>query len=445
MRLLYFISLFLFIAGCKNDVIPEDTGYQQYGTPFAEVPGVEEMIMYEVNLRAYSVSGDLSGVIADLDRLAAMHINTLWLMPIYAEGVLDAVHSPYCIQDYKKVSPEYGTLDDLRTLCDEAHARGIAVVLDWVANHTSWDHTWMANPDWYTQNASGEIISPPGTNWYDVADLNFANADMRAAMIDAMRYWVLEANIDGYRCDYADGVPAEFWQQAIDSLRAIPNREIIMLAEGSYASHYTAGFDMTYSWDYYGTLQEVFAGAPASDVYSTNNAEYADVPFDKALLRFTTNHDESAWNTSPINLFGGESGALAASAMTIFMRGVPLIYTGQETGRVTNTPFFSQSPIDWTANPDMQLAYTEMLTVYDELSAARTGAISTYSHPDVFCIKKTSDTEFVVLVNTRNTIVSHTLPTPLKNSNWTNAIDGTAVSLGTEIVLDPYAYLLLRR
>jgi glycosidase len=196
------------------------------------------------------------------------------------------------VKDHKAVSAEYGDLSKLRQLTDEAHARGMAVILDWVANHTAWDHPWMSNTSWYTQDANGNVIMPPGTNWADVADLNFDNTDMRAAMIDAMRYWVLQANVDGYRCDYADGVPDDFWTEAITSLRSIPNRELVMLAEGDRTNHYTSGFDMTFAWDYYTQLKNVFQGQPAFTINATSANEYASVPSGKHKLRFTTNHDQ---------------------------------------------------------------------------------------------------------------------------------------------------------
>lgn len=433
------------MQSCKKEEVPEVTGYVQYGTPFANTPATENIIMYEVNLRAFSNTGDIQGVIAGLDHLEALSINTIWLMPVYTEGIENSVNSPYCIKDYTSVSDEYGTLDDLRALTEAAHARNMTVILDWVANHTSWDNAWMDHPEWYAQDAFGNIIHPPGTTWTDVAELNYNNEEMRAAMIDAMRYWILEANVDGYRCDYADGVPFDFWQQAIDSLRNIPDRSLIMLAEGDRDDHYTAGFDMTYSWDYYSTMQNVFNGSPVYDLYSTNNNEYAGIPLGKKKLRFTTNHDESAWNATPMTLFGGIAGATAASVMTIFLQGVPLIYTGQETGRSSTLPFFTASPINWALNPDMQTAYNNILSVYASHATARNGALSTYSNADVFCIRKTGDEEFAVLVNARNEEKMYALPTVLKNTDWTDAITNTDVSLTTEVTLAPYEYILLVR
>ncbi|MFM9004467.1 MAG: alpha-amylase family glycosyl hydrolase, partial [Flavobacteriales bacterium] len=404
--LLLFVLL-SFIA-CKphtTEEIHEDNTQAplQYGTPFQAIPATEDIVMYEVNLRAFSAEGDLQGVIQKLDHLQSLHVNVIWLMPIHPIGTINSVNSPYSVRDYKSVSSEYGDLETLRTLTDAAHARGMAVILDWVANHTAWDNPWIANTDWYTQDANGNIVIPPGTNWADVADLNFDNQEMRSAMIDAMKYWLLQANVDGYRCDYANGVPFDFWQQAISELRAIPNRNIIMLAEGDRLDHFDAGFDMTFAWDYYTQLKNVFAGQPAFTINATNSNEYTGIPQGKHRLRFTTNHDQSAWEATPPALFGGIEGATAATAVHLFMRGVPLIYTGQEVGRLSNIPFFSNSSIDWSGNPDMLQAYRTMYGIYSMSDVARRGVSTLYAANDAVIIEKELNGEhLLVLVNVRN-------------------------------------------
>ncbi len=425
---------------------PQESGeYVQYGTPFSAVPDTRDIVMYEVNLRAFSNTSNLQGVINRLDQLQAMHINVVWLMPIHPIGEINSVNSPYCVKDYLKVNTEFGTLAQLRTLVSEAHNRGMAVILDWVANHTAWDNPWIAHTDWYSQDGNGNIIHPPGTNWNDVADLNFENTDMRAAMIDAMRYWVLEANVDGYRCDYADGVPFDFWQQAIDTIRTIPNRNIVFLAEGSSADHYTAGFDMNYGWSFYGALQSVWSGQSAAHLITASNTEYAAVPAGKEILRFTTNHDESAWNATPITLFGGQAGATAASVLAIYLRGVPMIYTGQEVGRVATVPFFTNSPIDWSINGAMRTNYQDMLAFYTASPASRYGALTDYSSTDISAFVKTSESEQVlVMTNVRNAYKIYNIPAALEGTVWTNALTNASVTLSGTLTLVPWEYLVLK-
>ncbi len=408
------ILLLMILISCSDDSDTIDavasptptSGYAQYGEPVDNVPETEDIVMYEVNLRAFSQGGDLQGVIDRLDHIESLGINTIWLMPIFPQGELRSVGSPYAVRDYKAVSTEYGNLQDLRELTDAAHSRGMTVILDWVANHTAWDNPWIENKSWYTQNASGSIIHPPGTNWQDVADLNFDNQEMRAAMIDAMRYWVLEANVDGFRCDYADGVPADFWTEAWNEMRSIPNRDLILFAEGNRDDHFDAGFDLSFGWEFYGSVKEVYENnQPADALYNAAAAEYTGVPDGKHFVRFTTNHDESAWDATPVTVFGGVDGALSASVATIFHDGVPLIYSSQEVGQSANVPFFSNSTINWSQNPDMLQQYQQILQFYSSNQAARTGSIQTYSHPDVIHFTKTLNGDEVMILQIPETLL----------------------------------------
>lgn len=452
-RTFFIIALLCFMAfSCSKDkpaviITPEPTDeYSQYGTPFGEVPATEDVIMYEVNLRAFSPTGDLAGVVNRLDNLKNLGVNVIWLMPIHPIGQVNSVNSPYSVKDYKAISSEYGTLSDLRMLTDEAHARGMAVIMDWVANHTAWDNSWISNKSWYTQNASGEIVIPAGTNWQDVADLNFENSSMREAMIDAMKYWVLEANIDGYRCDYADGVPFDFWKTAIDSLKSIPNRDYVLLAEGGRLDHWEAGFDLIYAWDFYGALKSVYEGQPAFRIFNVHQIEYGGIPSGKHKLRYSTNHDESAWDQTPMILFNGKEGATAASVVTIFMGGVPMIYTGQEVGRTSNVPFFSNSAINWNGNPDMLNAYEELLNFYNGSSVSKTGSITNYSNTDIVCFKKKlNEEELLVIVNMREEQLDFPIPTNLLNTSWTDALTGEVIAISNNLSLSEYEYYVLKK
>lgn len=451
-----FASLFIlsFILSCKKEepivpvvidpIVIVDSSYTQYGSPFTQVPANDDVVMYEVNLRAFSNQGNLQGVISRLDNIKALGVNVIWLMPIYPIGAINSVNSPYSISDYKAVNPEFGTLDDLRQLTDAAHQKGMAVILDWVANHTAWDHPWINDhKDWYTQNANGEIIIPAGTNWADVADLNFDNADMRLAMIDAMKYWALEANVDGFRCDYADGVPADFWTQAIDSLKQINGRTFKLLAEGARSDLFASGFDFTYGWNFYSTLKNVYGGQSAEYIFGVNINEYNSTPSGKHRLRFTTNHDESAWDNSPMTLFNGKAGATAASVITAYMGGVPLIYNGQEVGRATTTPFFTKSPINWAANADMRTSYEALFSYYAQSDIAKKGTLTKYANADVVAFKKTyNGNSLYVIVNARDAATSFTLPSNLQFATVTDVLNQTQVTFADTLLLSNYQYII---
>lgn len=427
-------------------IVPTDP--PQYETPFSDLPNTSDIVMYEINERAFSVSGNFAGILPRLDSIKALSVNVIWLMPIHPIGVIKTVNSPYCIKNYLEVNPEYGTLEDLRTLVREAHKRKMAVILDWAANHTSWDNPWIENKTWYTQDVYGNIVHPVGTNWEDVADLNFNNAAMRLEMIKSLKYWVLKANIDGYRCDAADYVPYSFWKQAIDSLKKIPNRKIIMLAEGSRTDHFNAGFQMNFGWDFFSLNKNIFKNTDgkqfASSYYQTHINEYSAIPVGSYKLRFTSNHDECAWDNTPLELFGGRNASMSAFVISAYMGGVPLIYNGQEVGCSVKLPFFSRSPINWTTNPDMFKEYKWLMNLRATHPALRTGELEYYVDTDIAAFKrKKSNDEVLVVVNTRNSKKGFNIPINIQNTTWIDASSDTAVILDTLLSLKPFEYRVL--
>jgi glycosidase len=405
-------------------------------------PATEDIVMYEVNLRAFSSNGNLQGVINGLDHIKSLGVNVIWLMPIHPIGAINSVNSPYSVQDYTKVNPEFGDLGDLQNLVEKAHEKGMAVILDWVANHTAWDNPWISHTDWYTQDGNGNIIHPPGTNWMDVADLNYDHDEMRLAMIGAMKFWIDTANIDGFRCDAADMVPYDFWKQAIDSLTNFSAKDLVLLAEGGRSDHFDAGFDMNFGWSYYSILKGVFEGSGSPpQILDFYESELSDIPNGKRKPLFTTNHDESAWDATPMVIFNGKEGALAASAITIFFPGVPLMYDGQEVGVINNIPFFSNDPINWTLNPDMLESYRHMLNFYGSSKAARSGSFAGHDDDAVVSYSLEKDQEFIwVLVNTENAQVTFDLPVELSNKNWTDVLNGSSLTIDNSIDLAAYEY-----
>lgn len=447
----FYILILLVLFSCNDDdstsTIPNpiDEGVSQYGEPFDLIPENKDIIMYEVNLRAFSPEGDLQGVIDRLDSIKALSVNVIWLMPIHPIGEVKSVNSPYSIKDFYEVSEEYGSLEDLRNLTDAAHERGMAVIMDWVANHTSWDNDWINITDWHSDDGQGNIIHPPGTNWLDVADLNYSNLEMREAMIDVMKYWVLEANIDGFRCDYADGVPYAFWKSAIEELRSLENRELIFFAEGERENHFEAGFDLNFGWRMYGAIKDVFNGASPNEIELAISDLNENISEDKRWVHFTTNHDESAWDATPMQLFGGKQGALAASVISIFSGGIPLIYGSQEVGTQNNIPFFSNSTINWSANQDMWNEYKRLLNFYSTNEELRGARLTSISHSDLVILTLDSDpSEYMLIVNVRDQNVSYAVPTEYQQSTW-KSYKGSDYIMPEEVILSPYEYLILKR
>ncbi|MBK7214038.1 MAG: hypothetical protein IPH88_12220 [Bacteroidales bacterium] len=260
-----------------------------------------------------------------------------------------------------------------------------------------------------------------------------------------MKYWVLAANVDGYRCDAADFVPFEFWKQAIDSLNAIPGRKLILLAEGARADHFTAGFQLNFGWDFFASGKSIFSnGQQASGFYQSQLTEYSAIPEGSHKLRFTSNHDECAWYDTPIGLYGGKEASMAAFAVTALMGGVPLVYNGQEVGCPVKLPFFSRSPISWATNPWMTDEYRKLLGARASVHALRSGNLSYYPHNDVVAFTRTlSGENALILVNTRNTEKEFLFPSALQNSSWTDKLNGGTVTLGSSVTLGAYEYLVL--
>ena len=308
----------------------------------------------------------------------------------------------------------------------------------------AWDNAWISNTSWYTQDEDGNIIHPPGTNWLDVADLDYSNTSMRKAMIDAMKYWVYEANVDGFRCDYADGIPFDFWKDAWQKINSIPNRKFIFFAEGSRTDHFGAGFDLNFGWQFYGAVKDVFNGQPVSKIFTAHNNEYSDILPGRHWVRFTTNHDESAWDATPVSLFNGIDGALAASVVTIFTGGVPLIYGSQEVGTANTVPFFTNSIINWNGNPEMLSAYKTMLQFFSGSEPARNGQNTVYPHNDIACFKKSlNNEEVLIMANLRNATITFTIPASLENTVWTDIMTQNNITMDGQIIFEPYQFYIL--
>ena len=423
------------------------TGYTdppQYGTPYASVPASSDIVMYEVNERTFP-NANFAGVESRLDSIKALGVNVIWLMPTYPIGVLKSVGSPYCVQNFEGVNSSFGTLADLQALVAQAHTLGMAVILDWEANDTSWDNAWItSNPGWYVQ-VNG-VIQQLST-YTDVAALNFSNQDMRIAMIRAMKYWVFTANIDGFRCDDADNAPSDFWAQALDTLNNITTHNLIYLAEGTASTEFSDGFQLGYAFSYYSTIKGVYAGSAATGLTATNTAEESAIPTSTGMkLRYITNHDDANTDGSTITEYGGKAGAESAFILAAYMGGVPLIYSSQEVGYPSAIDFFNVTPVDYTQNPDMVALYKQILAFRAAHVAVKTGTLTDYSDANISAFTKVSGTDNVlIMVNTKNSTENYNVPAALQNTTWTNGYTGASVTLSTTYSFPAYGYLVLSK
>lgn len=437
-------ALLLAAGGCKpkHNAVPVSEDFA--------VPDVADVVLYQVNPRVFAPSNSFQAVTARLDSIRDLGVNMIWIMPIYPIGEVKSKNSPYSVRDYKAVAAEYGTVDDLKALVQASHAKGMGVILDWVASHTAWDNVWMTeHEDWYTHDDKGNVIYPPGTNWTDVADLNYDNMDMRAAMIDAMRYWVDSVGVDGFRCDVADQVPADFWKECIGTLRdAAKPRELIMLAEGAKPENFEAGFDLNYAWEFMGAIDKVMKGeAPVDKLLEADKNEYKALPAGKYKLRFTTNHDEST-KATPVKQYGGPKASMAAFVATTMLHGGMLVYGSQEVGHPDPISFFKYAPVNWAGNPQMRDEYKRLINIYNEHPALRaSGKMTVQRDPDgnVLCVQRVLNNDNVlVVVNVRDKECAIDLPVSWHGKKVIDLMSGKEITLRNEARLMPYAYLLLK-
>lgn len=330
---------------------------------------LRDAVIYEVFPRAFSGTGDFDGATAQLDRLKSLGVSVIWLMPIHPVGKEKSkgtLGSPYAVRDYDAINPEYGTAEDLKELVSAAHQRGIKVFIDVVANHTSWDSTLMKHPDWYKHDASGRIV-PPNPDWVDVAQLDYSNPALRDYMRGMLVRWLRDYGLDGFRCDYASGVPRDFWEAVRPELDKVrPN--LALLAEADDPSLLLRAFDVDYAWDFYHVVSDALAGrAPASAIRAAWERAEALYPRGALRLRFSDNHDQLRATGQ-----AGLPAALAASALMFTLDGVPLLYNGMETGDTTESAapaLFERMPIAW----QMAERRPQVETYYRGLAALRRG------------------------------------------------------------------------
>lgn len=374
-RLFLTVMIASSLLACKNDKKPmmqnekdiENTIIDSIPTITKDV--IDTAVIYEANIRQYSVSGHFDEFTKDIPQLRQLGVKIIWLMPVFpisetkrkATGGADSkfatdfpeaeqskyLGSYYAVSDFTKINPEFGTIEDFRNLVKTAHDNGMFVILDWVPNHTGWDHVWIKNnPDYYTKDAEGNITHPKDTDWTDVADLNYDNKSMRKEMIEDMQYWLKEEGVDGFRCDVAGSVPTDFWQEAIPQLRSTKN--IFMLAEAWEPELFKDNlFDMGYAWDGHHMMNHIAQGKNvATDFYTYLDERNAKYEPNDILMNFITNHDENSWNGTIGERLG--EAAPAMLALEYMTTGMPLIYSGMEYDMEHRLKFFEKDSIPKT-------------------------------------------------------------------------------------------------
>lgn len=459
---LIFIAFLLFFWSCKQE---NNTNARSPDLPIEKpvkvlANGLPEWAVnaniYEVNIRQFTPEGTLNAFARHLPRLKDMGVAILWLMPIHPiseEKRKGSMGSYYAVDDYKKVNPEFGTDEDLRSLIQQAQEMDMYVILDWVANHTGWGNPWInEHPGWYTHrndtiihplNESGEL-----TDWYDVADLNYENQEMRAAMIDALAYWVDSFNIDGYRCDVTWGVEDSFWKEAWETLRK--KRALFTLAEAeSPGDRDSAGFNMSYAWSLHHRLNDIAKGEKDVNTIDEWLAEdRAKFPQDKGFhMQFTSNHDENSWNGTVFERMG--DGHKAFAVLTATFEGMPLIYGGQEEPMRKRLRFFEKDTIGFS---DYTYAdfYKTLLNLKKEEKALWNGKyggepLRINESERVYAFKREKDdSRVIVILNLSDQPQETTLSEAIEGMTEVFSGEQMSVPAGETIKLEPWQYYILK-
>lgn len=383
--LLFFLVVTTTIIISTSSCKPKKESLQE---PFKVVHNewVYNSTIYEVNVRQYTPEGTFKAFESHLPRLKELGVDIIWFMPIHPIGIdyrKGSLGSYYSVKDYLGVNPEYGTIDDFKSVVAKAHELGMKVIIDVVANHTSHDAVLIKeHPDWYVRDSVGKVISP--FDWSDVAKLDYSKPELRKYMIDMLKYWLTDINLDGFRCDVAAEVPTDFWNDARKQLDVV--KPVFMLAEAEKPEMQKFAFDADYGWEFHHIMNQIAKGK-----MNVNNLEkyllknITEYPKNTIKLNFITNHDENSWNGTEFERMGDAVKTFAA--LTFVMPGMPLIYSGQEVGFNKRLKFFDKDQINWNDSLGLTPFYKKLAELKKSNSALAAGD----KGADIFRIKSTND------------------------------------------------------
>lgn len=414
---------------------------------------IASAVIYEVNIRQHTPEGTLNAFANDLPRLKELGVQVLWLMPVQPIGLKErkgSLGSYYSIQDYRKVNPEFGTEADFKNLVKQVHDLGMYIILDWVPNHTAWDHPWItSNKDFYAQNEKGEIIYE--ADWTDIALLDHTNPETRKSMIAEMKYWIIEFDIDGFRCDHAGHeIPLYFWEevrQAID-----PVKDVFWLAEWDGARMHLQ-FHATYAWELLHLTNKVAKGeANANDLANWIDhdlKEYGQQPFRMTMI---TNHDENSWSGTEFERLGDGVKTFATFIFTAY--GQPLLYSGQEVGLNKRLRFFEKDTVDWTDPMQLQPFYQKLVKLHTENPALWAGEFGAKpvringNQEHVYAFSRTKENNRVIgILNFSPQAQKFVLTEGSVSGKYRDEFTGKEYELSTNnaLTLEPWQYLVFAK
>lgn len=404
----------------------------------------------EVNTRQYTEEGTFNAFAEHLPRLQKMGVKVLWFMPITPISELNklgSLGSPYAAADYNSTNPEFGTLEDFKNLVSKAHNLGLKVIIDWVANHTGWDHTWTkTNPEFYKKTASGEFKTAEGMD--DIIELDFTNPMMRLKMIESMKFWINECNIDGFRCDLASWVPLDFWIEARTEVQKL--KPLFFLGEFDELENpdYSQVFDASYAWRWMHFSERFVKENLSISEFKSLLIEYSNLGDSSMRAWFTSNHDENSWNGTEFEKY--QHLALPLAVFSLTWNGIPLLYSGQESPNQKRIKFFDKDSINWNHPLELEDFYQKLLELKFTNPALRGGdsQVSTYfinttSNDKILAyLRKNRKDEVLVLLNLSNEIVEFTLDDHNIHDGFKNIFVSENFSLQQKLEVGGYKVLV---
>lgn len=408
--------------------------------------------IYEVNLRQYTQEGTFAAFEKHLPRLKKMGVDIIWLMPIHPIGEKNrkgSLGSYYSVKDFKAINPEFGTMTDFQHLVDQIHSMGMYVIIDWVGNHSAWDNPLATeHPEWYTKTRAGNFQPTPWYDWDDVIDFDYDQPDFRKYMTEALKFWVKEANIDGYRADVAGFIPVDFWENARKELDEI--KPVFMLAEWESRDLFKKSFDMTYSWSLWEQLRIAVNQQKLPGLVEYLSHDVNSVPRNAYRMTFTDNHDKNSWEGNPYLNFG--EGLQTAIVMTGVVNGMMLCYSGQEAGLNRSLKFFEKDPIDWKYNEN-EVLFNKLFHLKHKNQALWNGKyggemirVVNDQQDKIISFHREKNTDAVLpILNFSNETVKVNLDTKYFQGKYKELFTGKLFKLKdkTSLEMAPWSYLIL--
>lgn len=384
--------------------------------------------------RAYH-GGDFKGIIDKLDYIKSLGATAIWITPT-TENITKGYHG-YWTNDFYKVDPHLGTMDDLKALVQEAHKRNIKVLMDYVANHTGpnsamykekgsdWFHPNKGISNWNDQNQLEN-------NWlYDLPDLNQENPEVKKFLIDNALWWIDQTGIDGMRLDTVRHVPKPFWNEFANAIKT-KYPDFYLLGEvwntnPRYLDEYhKAGIDGMTDYPLFDGIKEAFVKFGKADKLVNaiqQRNQYSDPGINGI---FIDNHD----NKRLMTLAGDKGPEYLRQALAFIMTypSIPIVYYGTEIGMKGGDDPDNRKDMAWdqTKNSDILAYYKKLVALRSGNAALAEGDIKLLDYDRYFFsyMREKDDKSVIVVMNLQDKEKTVTVNVPTQAIQYKDALTG---------------------